>query len=332
MNAPLSWLVGAGGLLGQHVKALLGKDALLIEGPPVPWQSPRDAQSALRRGARLLREQAGAGDWQLIWCAGAGVLGTSPEALRDEVQALKVTLETLAPRPGDGATGAVFLPSSVGGVYAGVGAPPYGESSPVRALSEYGRSKIGAEEAVISWANRSGARVLIGRITNLFGPGQDLGKEQGLISRICLSHLERMPVRIWVPLDTRRDYLFAGDCAALIVSGLERLWAQPKESDGPVVVTKILGSGRPMSVAAVLGEIRRLLRRPPLVILSASPTSAFQVRDLSVSSTVWPDLDRRTLTTFPAGVLATLNDLRRAQLCPAQPPWGADNGARFQLV
>lgn len=321
MSAPLTLLVGAGGLLGQHVRARLGGKVELVDPPPIPWGDPAKAQRVLREAAHTMRRRAGEGPWQLIWCAGAGVVGSATAALRAEVQALKVTLDALSPRRGGGSMGAVFLSSSVGGVYAGVGAPPYNEGSPVHALSDYGRAKLDSEAAVTSWAGYSGARVLIGRITNLFGPGQNLDKEQGLVSRICVSHLRRAPVRIWVALDTRRDYLFVGDCSDLVVSGMERLWAQPV-GEKPLVVTKILSAGRSMSVAAVIGEIRRILRRSPLVILSASPNSAVQVRDLSVRSLVWPELDRRTLTTFPAGVLATLNDLRRSHVSSASPVEG----------
>jgi UDP-glucose 4-epimerase len=51
-------------------------------------------------------------------------------------------------------------------------------------------------------------------------------------------------------------------------------------------------------------------RRPPLR-LAASPHAAGQARDLRFRSVVWPELDRRQLTTLPAGILATAHDLAR---------------------
>ena len=66
----------------------------------------------------------------------------------------------------------------------------------------------------------------MGRIANLYGPGQGLEKPQGLISQIIRSHLIRTPISIYVPLDTMRDYLFAPDCGELVVDALRRLPAR----------------------------------------------------------------------------------------------------------
>jgi UDP-glucose 4-epimerase len=131
-----------------------------------------------------------------------------------------------------------------------------------------------------------------------------------LISQICRSHLSGQPLSIYVSLDTLRDYFFAPDCARLIVSGLARL-----RQDEPTVVTKILASQRAITIGAVLGEVRRIFKSRPRIVLGASAVSAMQARDLSLRSRVWPELDRASLTPFPVGVAATAADLlRRLQL------------------
>ena len=147
-----------------------------------------------------------------------GVTDSSGQALQLELAALGETLDALAAAP-RGSDGAFFFASSAGGVYAGVGAPPYDESSPVRPLGAYGQAKLDAEALVTAWSHRTGTPSLIGRIANLYGPGQNLAKAQGLISQICRSHLTGQPVSIYVSLDTLRDYFFAPDCAGLIVEG-----------------------------------------------------------------------------------------------------------------
>jgi len=233
------------------------------------------------------------------------VTGTSSDALELELGALSATLEALAAAP-RGRDGAFFFASSAGGVYAGVGAPPYDEFSPVSPLAPYGQAKLDAEALVAGWSRSSGLPSLIGRISNIYGPGQNLGKAQGLISQICRSHLTGQPLSIYVSLDTLRDYLFAPDCARLIVAGLARL-----REGQPGVVTKILASQRAITIGAVLGEVRRLFKSPTHIVLGASPSSAMQARDLSLRSRVWPDLDRAGLTPFPVGVAATSADLLR---------------------
>jgi UDP-glucose 4-epimerase len=237
------------------------------------------------------------------------VTGTSAQALQLELLALRETLDALTAAP-RGGNGAFFFASSAGGLYAGVGEPPYDESSPVRPLAAYGQAKLDAEAMVSDWSDQTGTPSLIGRIANLYGPGQNLAKAQGLISQICRSHLTGQPLSIFVSLDTLRDYLYAPDCAGLIVDGLARL-RQEYSVAGPRVVTKILASQRAITIGAVLGEMRRIFKASPRIVLGASAVSALQARDLSLRSKVWPELDRRSLTPLPAGIAATEADLQR---------------------
>lgn len=306
-SAPLTWVVGAGGLLGHHVVALARGVLPVFDAPAIPWSEPAAARATLgEAAARLVAEaQARSIPWQIVWCAGAGVTGTSREDLDDELAAVQACLDGLnGAAPG---SGSVFLASSVGGVYAGVGAPPYTESSPVAPLADYGRAKLEAEGILTAWVSGSGQRGLIGRIANLYGPGQNLAKPQGLVSQLCAAHLRRRPQTIWVSLDTRRDYIYAPDCAALVLDCLERLRVAAEEGE---TVLKLLGTQRALSIGAILGELKRVFRSKSTIILGASPVAALQARDLSMRSVVWTDLDQRSLTPFPAGVAATLQDLR----------------------
>jgi UDP-glucose 4-epimerase len=327
---PLTWVIGRGGLLGQSLETAVdptGSSDLLWRPPePIAWLAPRAGAEDLRHQVAEFLRAAGDRPWSVAWCAGAGVTDSSGQSLQLELAALGETLEALAAAP-RGSDGAFFFASSAGGVYAGVGAPPYDESSPVRPLGAYGQAKLDAEALVTAWSHRTGTPSLIGRIANLYGPGQNLAKAQGLISQICRSHVTGQPVSIYVSLDTLRDYFFAPDCAELIVEGLARLRQEqsatqqgsgvgvatgvaPGVATG-LVTTKILASQRAITVGAVIGEMRRIFKRSPRVVLGASPVSALQAKDLSLRSRVWPDLDRRTLTPFPVGVAITAADLLR---------------------
>ena len=303
----LTWVIGRGGLLGQSVEAAC--TSLWRPSEPIAWTGPSGGASELGVQAEQFLKAAGDGQWSVAWCAGAGIMGTPAQVLDRELVALRQTLAALAAAP-HAENGALFFASSAGGVYAGVGTPPYDESSPVRALAPYGQAKLDAEALVTAWSQRTGTPSLIGRISNLYGPGQNLAKAQGLISQICRSHLTGQPLSIYVSLDTLRDYLFAPDCAGLIVEGLARL-RQEKSADGPRVVTKIMASQRAITIGAVLGEMRRIFKSSPRIVLGASSVSAMQARDLSLRSRVWTELDRRSLTPFPVGVATTSADLLR---------------------
>ena len=317
-SAPaLTWVIGRGGLLGQSIEKVMCRATDHAGSGTHIWHSPKPIQwSAPGAGAVELRQQAGeflgvVGDrpWSVTWCAGAGVTASSANALQLELVALRETLDALAAAP-RGGKGAFFFASSAGGVYAGVGAPPYDESSPVRPLAAYGQAKLDGERLVTDWSHQTGTPSLIGRIANIYGPGQNLAKAQGLISQICRSHLTGQPLSIYVSLDTLRDYLFAPDCARLILEGLVRL-RQEQSGTGTMVATKILASQRAITIGAVMGEMRRIFKSSPHIVLGASPVSAMQARDLSLRSRVWPELDRPPLTPLPAGIAATAADLQR---------------------
>jgi len=313
-SAPaITWVIGRGGLLGQSLEAAMDRAGsgahLWRPSEPIAWSATSAGALELRRQAGQFLGAAGDRPWSVAWCAGAGVTGSSAQAVHLELVALRETLDGLASAR-RGRDGAFFFASSAGGVYAGVGAPPYDESSPVRPLAAYGQAKLDAEALVAAWSERTGTPSLIGRIANLYGPGQNLAKAQGLISQICRAHLTGQPLSIYVSLDTLRDYLFAPDCAGLIVQGLARL-RREQSATHPSVITKILASQRAITIGAVLGEMHRIFKRSPRIVLGASAVSAMQARDLSLRSRVWPELDRRTLTPLPVGIAATAADLQR---------------------
>jgi UDP-glucose 4-epimerase len=317
----LTWVIGGGGLLGRSLEKALdeGVDRRAASGivggsgertwrlpQPIDWSGPNGGAAELRQRAGEFLDAVGDRSWSVAWCAGAGVTASSADAMQLELVALRATLDALAAARSAG-KGTFFFASSAGGVYAGVREPPYDESSPVHPLAAYGRAKLDGEAVVTSWSRHSGTPALIGRIANIYGPGQNLTKPQGLISQICRSQLTGQPLSIYVSLDTLRDYFFAPDCARLIIEGLARLAMQPGSS--PTAVTKILASQRAITIGAVLGEMRRIFKNAPRIVLGAS--AAFQARDLSLRSRVWPELDHRVLTPFPVGVAATAADLLR---------------------
>lgn len=302
MSEPVTWVAGAGGLLGGAVLAELGRRGLPAYRAGVPWESPEASLEALVASAASL---ASAGPWRLVWAAGAGVVATSQEVLDAEVDVFRRFLDALSAR--SIAPEALFLASSAGGVYAGSGQAPYDEQTPPRPLAPYGHAKLAMEAAVHEFVARAGSRATIGRIANLYGPGQDLSKPQGLISQMCRAELQHKPLSIWVPLDTARDYLYVDDAARLTVAMLGRAATLPAGE----VVTKIMTSGRAITIASLLGELRNITKRRSTVVLGSSPSARFQIVDLRFRTRVWTDLDTLVTTGLPAGVNATYQDIAR---------------------
>jgi UDP-glucose 4-epimerase len=304
----LTWVIGAGGLLGQHVRAAAARP---FDGPHLPWSAPRGTNSALRQGIRDLLSSSADGLWDIAWCAGAGVVASSADQFEVEQTVFRRFLDDLTEIAGPDSRGAVFFASSAGGVYAGSAGPPFTEASAPSPRSAYGAAKLVMEADLRRFAEATRTPSLIGRIANLYGPGQNLAKAQGLVSHLCRTHLTGQPLFLYVPLDTMRDYIYVEDAAAAIVAGLGGLRTRTELEGGGCVVTKIFASGHSTTVAGLLGESTRLFRRRPRVVLGSSPAAAGQVHDLRLRSTRWPELDRLARTALPIGLAATAADIAR---------------------
>lgn len=294
LTAPAACVVGSSGLLGSAVCRRLRTLSRETHPAAVPWGDHDEAVAALLASVARMP-----GDWQLWWCAGSGVVGSVEDDLVAELAVLEEFLDRWQPDPGSRCVG-FFFASSAGGVYAGASGSPFTEQTEAVAISPYGHAKLRAEAAVDAFAARTGVPLLVGRFANLYGPGQDLTKPQGLISQLCRAQLTRRPLSIYVSLDTMRDYLFVDDAAAMTVAGLDAVTGRGGRH------LKVLASERSATIGAVLGDLHRITRRRPPVVLGSSASARFQVRDLRFRSTAWPRVSEHARTSLTAGMAATL--------------------------
>lgn len=309
----ISWVIGRGGLLGQSVESALENDGPVFRAPfAFSWGDALELGEQLRRASRAFAEFCAGESWQIAWCAGSGVVGTQHGVLDAELAAFERLLNEIARAFGpDVRNGALFVASSAGGVYAGVGDPPYSELSPVAPLAAYGEKKLQQEEIARLWCDDASVPLLIGRLSNLYGPRQNFLKPQGLITQVFLRIVARQPLHLYVSLDTIRDYLFADDAGRLVASGLRRLRTEADRSSTVPSVLKILASQQPVTIATVLAQVRWITKRPVSVIVGTTANSRFQVRDLRMTSTVWPELDAHQLTSLSEGMRTVFSQILR---------------------
>ena len=114
------------------------------------------------------------------------------------------------------------------------------------------------------------------------------------------------PLRLYVPIDTIRDYLYSDDAGRLIAAGLHRLRLESLGCKTPLVVTKIFASHQPSTIGTVLAQFKWITKRPVNVVFGSSPNSHLQVRDLRMKSKIWTEIDARPLTTLSEGMRAVL--------------------------
>lgn len=303
-TGPVTLVVGGGGFLGTAVTAALRARGADVAVPRVPWSNPDAAVAVLADAVRTVR--SGPGPWRVVWCAGSGVVATGAQAFAGEQDVLARVLDQSGPDDA-AARGTVFFASSAGAVYAGSSTPPFDESTEPHPLAPYGRSKLETEDRFRSWATAVGASLVVARISNLYGPGANTGKPQGLVSQLALAHLEGRPSSIYVPMSTTRDYLYIDDAAAMVADALERSAATTPEA-----VTKVFASGRAATIDEVVRTVEQAVGAPLDVRDGSDPSAAVQAPDLRFRSTVWPDLDDRAFVPFDEGVRRTVDALRTA--------------------
>jgi UDP-glucose 4-epimerase len=316
----LTWVLGRGGLLGRNIEsattAASGNAELWRPAQAISWNDPSTAKLQIEvEVARFFRRAEELSvPWRVLWCAGAGVVATSrDELVRETALVRRLVAEVsrhLARTPLLAPAGTLFFASSAGGVYAASEAPqPFDESSPVRALAPYGDAKLIQEALFTNVFKENGVDVVIGRFSNLYGPGQNLTKPQGLVAHIGRAALRREPVAVYVPLDTIRDYLYAADAGRMVIAALDCRAQERDAGASPDSVTKIFAAEVGTTVASVLGAWRQVLRRPLRVTLAASPVAQLQPRVLSFRSSIWRHVRGRP-TLLTTGIEA----LRRDQL------------------
>jgi UDP-glucose 4-epimerase len=303
----LLWLVGAGGFLGSHVRAALPRHI-----PDADLWMPKPAQFSWGAPARLAEELASAVDafadavrsrmtpWGLLWCAGIGVVSSSAEMLKTEyscwVQLLDLIGERLV-RPMPELPGAVFLASSAGGVYGGNTEFLLTEATTPSPNTAYGEHKLAMEEALVTfYATSPNVSSLIGRVSSLYGMGQNLHKAQGIIAHLSRCMIYRHPVNIYVSLDTKRDYLYATDCAHQICASFGRVL-----TDRPGTLVKIFAAEELTSLARIRGIFFTMAKRRPLIV-SAHPRQRTEAPSLSFRSEVWRDLPNTPKTDLAVGI------------------------------
>lgn len=316
------WVIGAGGLFGSAiVRAAVRRGDTVIQSTGVPWANPDETERRLHADflklQHLVHNNTDASPWGIVWAAGSATTASSPEACADELRAFTRYLTALrdwcAPLP----IGRFFLTSSAGGIYAGSPNPPFTSSTPPQPLGDYGKLKLEQEEVCeLLLSNRF--RIVKGRVANLYGPGQDTTKLQGLISRLCLASITRETMTVFVPLDTLRDFIYVDDAAALALH-----WTDVAE---PGAHVRVIASGEPTTLGHVITTTRDVVRTQIPIAYGIHASASVQAPDIRLV----PDDDAVTRnmerTPLSAGVRLVYLDLLAAHQDRGQPVRAASLG------
>jgi len=295
------WVIGANGLLGRSVSDALSPADRWDAPARISWNDEGRAVDQLRSTSQRFFNDVGSDSWQIFWCAGRGTVTGDIAEMELERRYLSVLLQAIDVQPAmTQRRGTFVFSSSAGAVYGGGNGGPYSELSPVKPFGPYGEHKVKCEELIQHWRSTTSCRVAICRISNLYGPNQDLSKGQGLISALTLAILKHRPAPIYVPLETVRNFIYVDDAARIMIE-LSKVLSM---RDSGAFIVKNVCAPHDLSIAMIVHEFTRVFgRRPPMVGRSPK-VQAFSPRSLGVCSVVEQQIDEVPSTNLAVGISA----------------------------
>jgi len=173
----------------------------------------------------------------------AGALGGS---VVPALESLRAAADAGVPR--------VVLASSGGTVY-GAGAPlPTPEDTPLEPSSLHGVNSLAVEAYAAYFARETPIEVSVLRFSNVYGPGAEPRRGQGVIAAWCRALALGRPLAIIGPESARRDFVYVTDAA----DAVERSIA------GPAGVYNVGGDGS-VTLSALLEHMREATGLDPVV-------------------------------------------------------------------
>lgn len=287
----IAWVLGSSGLLGAALCRALRADGteLFFPAQRFAWDRPDELSAQVGAAVRAFALRAQVADrWEIHWAAGVGNMSSTADALATETHALTQLLDCLPREPRLMAiNGALSFASSAGAIYAGSTDEVITERSSPAPTTAYAVEKLRQEGLLQAFvATHPRTRALIARISTVYGAGQAMGKKQGLLGHMARNIIRNQTVQIYVPFDTIRDYIDADD-AALAMIGVMR-----SANPGSRVLTKIVASESPVTIAEIVSIFKRLARRTPLVVRSANRLSELYARRVQFRSVVRSEFAR----------------------------------------
>ena len=114
----------------------------------------------------------------------------------------------------------IFL-SSGGTVYGNQEVQPILEDVRPQPINHYGNIKLCIENTIRTFNNQLHSKMLIARISNPYGPGQDYHKGVGFIDAVLKKAISGETIEIWGDGSTERDYIFISDACKMLASLIE---------------------------------------------------------------------------------------------------------------
>ncbi len=245
-------VTGASGFIGRNlVRALRASGNTVRSAVRSKPTEPNDYECALDASKEQWEEALDDCDgvFHLAWSTVPSTANSNP--LIDLATNLSGTvrmLEVLRNHPGI----KLVFASSGGTVYGNPQHLPIREDHPLRPLGIYGANKVSAETFALAYRRQWGVDARIVRLSNPFGPGQDIKGTLGAATIFAARGIAGEPIEIWGDGKIVRDYVFIDDVVRAFIFAMEADSIAMGEQD-PVLN---VGSGRGISLNQIIKIIQ----------------------------------------------------------------------------
>jgi UDP-glucose 4-epimerase len=255
-------VLGGAGFVGRHVALALaarGVEVVLASRRPPPEPERFDPQCV-----RLETVDLTACDWPALiadvdvihhyaWASIPQTAALNP--IWDVDTHIRTAINLLETAGRLGGKRVLFV-SSGGTVYGRHKDQRSTEDSPTRPLSIYGATKLAVENYMRPYHDSGAVDCRIARLSNPYGVGQNLDRNQGLVSTFVARALRGEPLTVWGDGSVVRDYIHISDATdALVALSTQAL---PDLTDLPVFN---VASGVGVSINEVISVIEGVLDR-----------------------------------------------------------------------
>lgn len=306
-----AWVLGGNGLLGSALRSAIQRTetTLFVPAESFCWNNESlltaQLEAAVEAFAKVVNTEKG---WEIYWAAGVGTMSSIEADLVIETCALSKLLSLIESQPTLIATAGCFaFASSAGAIYAGATDDIINENTSVAPTTAYAHEKLKQESLISKFViKHRKVTALFARISTLYGPGQATGKQQGLIAEIARRILRNQPIQIYVPFDTIRDYITATDAAFTILTTMRAI------SGKFGIVVKIVASEQSTTIAEIISVYKKIARRKPRIVTSASKLSSIYNRRIQFNSLVCLANERSSRTSLFVGIAQVMTAERSA--------------------
>lgn len=165
----------------------------------------------------------------------------------------------------------LIFASSGGTVYGTPESTPIPESHPLRPGGVYGATKVAAENYMMAYRRQFGIDARILRLSNPFGPGQNVEGQLGAATVFAWRALLDKPIEIWGDGSIIRDYVFINDCISALIATMKA----PASKFAKIDPIFNVGSGQGVSLIDIIEIIGKTLERN--VEINFQPARRFDI-------------------------------------------------------